>query len=75
MGQVDSSASVEPLQQLPVGFIAAGMPKADQVQRGLDRKLEVVRLAYPTSELLRQGHVQADMVLQTLEAVIANDEP
>lgn len=75
VGQVEVTASVEPIQQLLVDGIPSPVPKTDQVQRCRRYKLEPVVLAHPRGEILSQLHMAPDVMAQALHAVVANDEP
>ena len=75
VGQVELTAAVEPLQQAAVGVVAGLEAKADQVQRRGRGQLEARVVPHPGGELLGQLDVAPHVMLQTLHAVVADDEP
>ena len=75
VSEIDVAGSIEPLQNLAIDLVAAAMAEADKVQRRRGCQFKICRLCHPALESLGKVHVFTDVVLQPLDAVIANDKP
>ena len=75
VSEIDIAGSIEPLENVAVDLVAAAMAETHQVQRRRRRQFEIRRLHHPARELLGEVHVFTDVVLQPLDAIMANDKP
>jgi hypothetical protein len=69
------AAAIQPIHDGLIRRVSGFVAEADQVQRGGGSEFEVLVVAHPASELLRQFDVAADVVLQAFHAVVANNKP
>ena len=77
VGEEEIAAAVEAIHDGLIGGISGFMTKTNQIQRDGRCEFEVfvIVMAHPIGELLRQFHMAANVVLQTLHAVMADHEP
>lgn len=73
--QVDPPRTVDGIQDPLVDVISPFVPEADQVQRCRCRQLKLGILLNPTSELLGEPDVMPDMMAQSFDAIVTDDEP
>ena len=73
--KVKIAAPVELIHELLVELIASAVTKTNQIQRRFHGKLKVIVLFNPASKLLGQFDMAPDMMLQTLNSIVTDDEP
>ena len=75
VGQEEPAFAVEALEQAPVELVPRPMGEAHQVQRRRRDELEIGRGGEPGGELAGEFDMAAEVILQALDAVVADDEP
>src|SRR5258708_1558022 len=75
MREEEIAAAIQTLHDGLVRLVAALVTEADQVQGRGCGKFKARVITHPLGELLRQLHVLPNVVLQTLDAIMADHEP
>ena len=73
--QVKITALVEVFQQALVDFVSTGMAEANQVKGCRCDDLEAWVGFDPAGKFLSHGYMAPDVMAQTFDAVVADDEP
>src|SRR5690349_21423809 len=69
------AGAVQAIEDALVDVVAAAMAEADKIERRIDDQIEVRVLSHPLGELLRDLHMVANVPLQAVDAIVADDEP
>jgi len=75
MREVQVAATIQPVHQELIGLISRAQPEEDEVKLGGCGEFEARIVAHPSSKLLGQSYVLANVVLQSLNPVMPDHEP
>lgn len=75
VGEVEGAGPVKAIHEGLIGVVAGPEPEADQIEGHWSGEFEARVFAYPLRELLREGDVAADVVLQAFDPVVADYKP
>ena len=75
VGEKQVSAAVQAVHDALIGGVSGFVPETNQVQWCGSSEFKAVVVPNPIREFLRQAHVLADVMLQTLDAIMPDHEP
>src|SRR5258706_8899036 len=73
--EIQASALIESVHELLVVGVSGSQAEADKVQRRGSSQFEAGIASHPDGELLREAHVFANVLLQSLDSVMPDHEP